>query len=43
MTMVARPKTFYGWLALPVIAISRRKPYSAQLPQLKRVMEERLV
>ena len=43
MTLVARPKTLYGWLALPIMAISRRKPYSAQLPQLKRVMEAREV
>lgn len=42
MTIVTRPKTMYGWLALPILAISPRKPYSAQLPQLKRVLEHQV-
>lgn len=39
MTIEARPKTWYGWLGLPIMALSRQKPYSEQLPQLKRAME----
>jgi uncharacterized protein YndB with AHSA1/START domain len=39
-TIVARPQTMYGWLALPIMALSRRKPYAMQLPHLKRVLEE---
>jgi len=39
MTLVARPKTLYGWLAMPIMALSRNKPYAEQLPGLKRAME----
>ena len=39
MTIEARPKTFYGWLGMPLVALSRKKPYSDQLPQLKRAVE----
>jgi len=39
MTMAARPATLYGWLALPIMALSRNKPYVEQLPRLKGAME----
>lgn len=39
MTLVARPKSLYGWLAMPMMAMSRNKPYADQLPGLKRAME----
>ena len=41
MTIEAKPKTWYGWLGMPLLAISRRKPYSEQLPQLKRSLERK--
>ena len=40
MTIAVKPAGLYGWLALPMMAISRNKPYLEQLPQLKRVLEE---
>ena len=40
MTMEAKPTGVYGWLALPIMLINRRKTYVEQLPNLKRVMEE---
>jgi len=41
MTMQASPKTFYGWLSMPLMALSRNKTYAEQLPQLKRAVESR--
>jgi uncharacterized protein YndB with AHSA1/START domain len=40
LTIRVEPATVYGWLALPIMWISRTKPYTEQLPHLKRVMEE---
>jgi hypothetical protein len=39
MTTEAKPVGLYGWLGLPLLWLSRGKPYREQLPQLKRVME----
>jgi len=39
LTMAARPVSAYGWLAVPMLWLRRRKPYAEQLPQLKRAME----
>ena len=39
MTIEAKPKTFYGWLGMPLMGLSRNKVYSEQLPQLKRAVE----
>ena len=39
-TINTKPKGLYGWLAIPLIYLRREKPYSEQLPNLKRVMEE---
>lgn len=41
MTIEAKPNGLYGWLALPIMWLRRTRPYTEQLPQLKRVMEER--
>jgi uncharacterized membrane protein len=41
MTIEARPATWYGWLGMPLMALSRNKPYRDQLPQLKRMLEAR--
>jgi uncharacterized membrane protein len=40
MTMDAKPAGLYGWLAIPILALSRNRMYVEQLPQLKRCMEE---
>jgi hypothetical protein len=39
MTMDVKPAGLYGWLALPIMKLRRTKPYTEQLPQLKRAME----
>jgi uncharacterized protein YndB with AHSA1/START domain len=39
MTMTAKPKGVYGWLALPLMLLRREKPYAEQLPHLKRALE----
>ena len=39
MTMVAKPKGWYGWLSVPILLLQRQKPYAEQLPRLKQVME----
>jgi uncharacterized membrane protein len=41
MTLRATPAGVYGWLALPLMLLNRRKSYAEQLPNLKRVLEER--
>jgi len=41
LTIEARPKTFYGWLGMPLMGLYRNKPYRDQLPQLKRALEKR--
>lgn len=41
MRLDAKPVGLYGWLAMPIVWIQRPKPYSQQLPQLKRALEER--
>jgi uncharacterized protein YndB with AHSA1/START domain len=40
MTIDARPRGLYGWLAMPIALLQRPKPYAQQLPQLKRALEE---
>jgi uncharacterized protein YndB with AHSA1/START domain len=40
MSMVAKPKNLHGWLAMPVMWLSRNKSYRDQLPSLKRALEE---
>ena len=40
MTIEAKPAALYGWLALPILALSRNRMYVEQLPHLKRCMEE---
>jgi hypothetical protein len=43
MTMQARPISVYGWLATPLLLLSRRRrrqSYAEQLPNLKRAIEE---
>ena len=39
MTMDAKPKGLYGWLAMPLMLLRREKPYAEQLPHLKRTLE----
>lgn len=39
MTIEAKPAGLYGWLAIPLLLLRREKPYTEQLPQLKRVLE----
>jgi uncharacterized membrane protein len=39
MTLEAKPRSVYGWLALPQMFLLRGRTYRDQLPQLKRVME----
>lgn len=40
MTCDAKPISFYGWLAVPLMLMRRGQAYKDQLPQLKRAMEE---
>ena len=40
MTGEARPATLYGWLAVPLVWLSRNRAYREQLPRLKHVLEE---
>jgi hypothetical protein len=39
MTGSARPVTLYGWLAVPLLWLSRGRAYREQLPRLKAVLE----
>jgi hypothetical protein len=39
MTMTARPKGMYGWLAAPLMLLRRNRAYAEQLPRLKAVLE----
>jgi len=39
MTIAVKPANFHGWIALPVMWLSRNKPYVEQLPRLKSVIE----
>jgi len=39
MTIEAKPAGLYGWLAMPLMLLRREKPYTEQLPQLKRALE----
>jgi uncharacterized membrane protein len=40
LTGRAKPVTFYGWLAIPLLFLVRGKAYKDQLPRLKQVLEE---
>ena len=40
MRMEAKPKSVYGWLAMPLMLLRRETPYKEQLPQLKKVLEQ---
>jgi len=40
LTISVTPAGLYGWLALPIMWLSRNKPYTEQLPHLKRALEE---
>ena len=39
MTMVATPVSLYGWLAVPLLLLSRGRGYRDQLPRLKYAAE----
>jgi hypothetical protein len=39
MTIDASPAGLYGWLAMPLMLLRREKPYTEQLPHLKRALE----
>jgi uncharacterized membrane protein len=39
MTMKAKLAGIYGWLAMPLMLLQREKPYTEQLPHLKRALE----
>jgi len=39
MVMAAKPVGLYGWLAMPLLLIGRKKRYREQLPSLKRELE----
>ena len=38
-TISARPRTLYGWLAMPIMLLRRNRSYTEQLPQLKSALE----
>ena len=40
LTIKVTPAGFYGWVALPIMWLGRNKPYTEQLPHLKRALEE---
>ena len=42
VTMIgdAKPVSWYGWLAMPLMWMRRGEAYKEQLPQLKRAMED---
>jgi uncharacterized protein YndB with AHSA1/START domain len=39
MSGEAKPISFYGWIAMPLMWLGRGKSYRDQLPQLKRAIE----
>ena len=39
MSMRVKPRTFYGWLGLPLMLMRRGASYKEQLPQLKGALE----
>lgn len=39
LTGEATPVTLYGWLAIPLVLLSRGRAYREQLPRLKHILE----
>lgn len=39
LTISAKPKGMYGWLAMPIMWLHRNRSYAEQLPQLKSALE----